>query len=85
MKIRFKTRTGSTYEICDTPKMTWQRVEKGKDSPIRAEQGDLVQWPTIRVGRGAVLQDGTVRKGFDVHIVYTSDVTHVEVVEDATN
>lgn len=84
MKIRFKTRTGSTYEISDTPKMTWQRVEVGQDTSgkIRAEHGELVQWPTIRVGRGAVLQDTSVQPGYDGHIVYTSDVTHVEVVAE---
>lgn len=78
MKVRFTTKTGSTYEL-DTEAMTWKRLDKTvKSGTIRNEGGQLVEWPTVQVGSSVRMFDTAVRPGYAQHAVETSEVMSVE-------
>ena len=75
--MRFKTETGSIYDL-DQEKMTWRRLGRSPSSgQIRNEHGELTLWPIIVVGHSAMLEDKTIKAGYDRHYVATSRVTEI--------
>jgi len=75
--MRFQTENGSIYDL-DQEKMTWKRLFASSQSgSIRAEQGELLFWPEIKVGQTALLEDTQIRRGWNGHIVETSKVTEI--------
>jgi len=75
--MRFRTETGSIYDL-DQEKMTWRRLGRSPASgQIRNEHGQLLIWPNIIVGKQAILEDDTIKAGYDRHYVATSRVTEI--------
>lgn len=81
--MRFVTESGSLYEL-DAIKGTWARLVKGADAgEIRAEQGTLVNWPKVEIGRRVFIQDTNILEAFKVkglaaaHLVVTAPVESI--------
>ena len=81
-KVRWRTETGSVYEIeRDGAGMRWRRVEATLGSGVlRNDDWPLLEWPEIEVGWSAVLVGPPLIAGADARIVRTSRV--VEVIDD---
>jgi hypothetical protein len=56
-RIRFRTETGSIYEISrDAEGMRWRRLSATLGSgPLRNEGAELLRWPKVRVGERCTL------------------------------
>ena len=76
--MRFQTENGSIYDL-DQEKMTWKRLfASSRSDSIRAEQGELLFWPKIKVGQTALLEDKNVKgPTYLGHIVETSKVMEI--------
>lgn len=77
MILRFRTMTGSEYEINSTA-MAWRRCSMTPMSGrIRDESGHLVSWPNIKVGEEAHLEDSNIQPGCYRHIIRTTTVMKI--------
>jgi hypothetical protein len=55
-RIRFRTETGSLYEVIrDERSMAWSRVPTLSSGKLRTATGRLLTWPEVTVGRHCLL------------------------------
>jgi hypothetical protein len=79
--IRFKTRTGSIYEI-DSEHLRWARVtETEKSGYVRGDNGALLEIPEIQLGYPAILNCEPYHDKADGRLIITSAVMEVENYE----
>lgn len=77
MILRFRTESNSLYKL-DSKTMTWERTYKGKEAgELRSESGKLMRWPQINMYEPAVLTDGELKPGCDIHYIRTSAVREI--------
>jgi hypothetical protein len=77
--IRFRTETGSLYEI-DTDKKTWARLEEPKTEgsyPLRTKSGTYYRINDIEVGFPAQWLSEPIDPTKDVRLVETSRVVEI--------
>src|ERR1041385_4195687 len=77
-QIRFRTETGSVYEIArDAEGKRWRRLSATLGSGVlRSEEGRLRRWPDVRVGRRCLLWSEPINAPFPRYVV-TSRVAAV--------
>lgn len=80
-RIRFRTETGSLYEVTyDAGRMTWRRVPSLASGVLRSESGVLLVWPEIVLGQRCQLWSEPLVPSFP-RLVLTSIVVAVLDVE----
>jgi hypothetical protein len=76
--IRFKTITGSVYEI-DTEHMRWARVTETENSGyVRGETGLLVDIPEVNLGCSVIMICPPVDDRYVGRLIITGAVMEVE-------
>lgn len=80
MRVKVTTRSGSVYYFDDTL-LTWERLNKRPilGIPLTSDGytgGDLVEWPSLIVGRGIMFDD------IVAGVVYTTPIEKAEVLWD---
>jgi hypothetical protein len=82
MVQRFRTTSGSEYQI-DSRTMTWKRLITTEWSGrVRKDSGRLIRYPKITVGQPAFLPDTSIAPGAVGHAVMTTEVVKLWEVED---
>jgi len=74
-----KTETGSVY-LLNRSRMSWRRASSSK-YPIRTDNGSLLEWPSIEVGKPLILIGPPLTEGADVRVISTSLITEIKEVE----
>lgn len=75
--IRVTTENGSTYKLTRQT-MEMRRVAFGaRSTKLQSEQGKLVKWPDVAVGKRLVLQCKPVDGEADVRVIVTSLVRKI--------
>ena len=80
VRVRWRTATGSTYEIeRDSAGMRWRRVRAtlGSGTLRRPDDWPLLKWPEIQVGWPAVLIGPPLVATADLRVVRTSRVVNI--------
>jgi hypothetical protein len=81
MRIRFKTETGSLYEV-DDDKKTWSRLTTTEESgPVRTKTGRFLDRTPILLGQSTTFVCPPFVEGTDGRIIQTSRVVGLELVD----
>jgi hypothetical protein len=76
--IRFKTITGSVYEI-DTENLRWARLSYTENSGyVRGENGPLLAIPEVKLGHSVIMNCPPVDDKYVGRLIITSAVMEVE-------
>lgn len=81
-RVRFRTATGSVYELVETAAgMSWRRLSSTLASGrLRTAGAPLLVWPDVRVGAGVPLISPPIVPD-TVRIVETSEVVEIIAIE----
>jgi hypothetical protein len=78
--IRFKTESGSLYEL-DEEAMTWSRLTHSAESvAVRTKSGPMLKWPEVKIGRECRILGPSLSFVGGIRLIETTPVVSVEAL-----